>query len=504
MIFSKSSRKRKKKESSNSDLLDFDLFYQLSYMSAISSAGIQRSQIFERAAALPCASAQYFRKVRTLAKNLNYDYAEACRVVGESAKSETVRSLLLRLSGSLSSGESEDTFLAREAKVQADIYTNTYERDLESLKSWTDAYIALIISVVLIVMVATISTMIYPVGTTFVIGLTVLMIGVSGMGCWLLYRIAPHEVKVHGLEITSPEHRLTKKLALWLLPLCAVSCALLFAQGMDMGKILMAAGVIVFPIGLLALSNDGKVDKRDGEIGTFLRALGGIGSAIGTTLTEALSRLDIRSIRSLAPNIKPLQARLSLGLSSTLCWKRFAAETGSEVIRRSVDIFWEAVSIGGEPEEVGSRTSLYATSVSHLRAKRKLTSSTFKWLSLGIHAAAVALLVFIVDIVSSFSDLVSKLEIRNMDQTSAAAFGGVFAFDFSSIHTLQPVVMLVVVILSVVDAVAPQVTEGGHSLKFFYYLGATLFVSGLILVGVPPLVDIIFGNISSVTAMGGS
>jgi len=272
---------------------------------------------------------------------------------------------------------------------------------------------------------------------------------------------------------------------------------------MDMGKILIAAGVIVFPIGLLALSNDGKVDKRDGEIGTFLRALGGIGSAIGTTITEALSRLDIRSIRSLAPNIKPLKARLALGLSSTLCWKRFAAETGSEMIRRSVDIFWEAVSIGGEPEEVGSRTSLYATSVSHLRAKRKLTSGTFKWLSLGIHAAAVALLVFIVDIVSSFSDLVGTLEIKNMDQASTAAFGGVFAFDFSSIHTLQPVVMLVVVVLSVVDAVAPQVTEGGHSLKFFYYLGATLFLSGVIMVGVPPLVDIIFGNISNFTPMGG-
>jgi archaellum biogenesis protein FlaJ (TadC family) len=53
-------------------------------------------------------------------------------------------------------------------------------------------------------------------------------------------------------------------------------------------------------------------------------------------------------------------------------------------------------------------------------------------------------------------------------------------------------------VLSVVDAVAPQVTEGGHGLKFFYYLGLTLFTSGLILLGVPPVVDMVFGNLASI------
>jgi flagellar protein FlaJ len=490
-------QKRKKKDSSKGDLLGFDLFYQLAYMSAISAAGIQRGEIFSRASRLPCASAHYFRKVYNLTENLNYDYPEAFRIVGESAKEDEVQSLLLRLSGSLSSGESEDVFLAREAKVQADIFANEYERDLETLKNWTDAYIALIISVVLIVMIATISTMIYPVGTTFIMGLIMLMVAVSGLGCWVLYRIAPHEVKVHSMMVTSPEQKLARKLFVLLVPLGLVASALLYFQGMEMSKILIAAGVIVFPVGLMSMANDRKVDKKDGEVGTFLRALGGIGSAIGTTLTEALSRLDMRSIRALMPNIKPLKTRLALGLNTGLCWKRFAAETGSEVVRRSIDIFWEATNLGGEPEEVGSRTSIFATSVSYLRAKRKLTSSTFRWLSLGIHTTAVALLIFIIHIVSSFSDLVADLEVRNAEQASSSAFGGVFNFDFAAIHTLEPVVALVVIVLSIVDAIAPQVTEGGHGYKFFYYLGMTLFMSGVVLLGVPPVVDMIFGNIAS-------
>jgi flagellar protein FlaJ len=379
--------------------------------------------------------------------------------------------------------------------VQADVYTNQYERNLESLKSWTDAFIALVISVVLIVIVAIISTMIYPVGSTFIIGLTVLMVGVSSMGCWLLYRIAPHETKTHAMEVTSQEHRLAQKMLVYLLPLGLVASALLFMLKTDTGKILMVLGVILFPIGVLSTANDRKVDRRDGEIGTFLRSLGGIGSAIGTTLTEALGRLDMRSIQALMPNIKTLRTRLGLGLTPRLCWKRFSAETGSEVIRRSVDVFCEATTLGGDPQEVGTRTSLYATSVSHLRAKRKLTSSTFRWLSLGIHAVSITLLVLIVEIVSAFSDMVGKLEFASADKMSSA-LGGVFNFDFNAVNELRPVVMLVVLVLSVVNAIAPQVTEGGNGLKVFYFLAMTLFASGLVLLGVPPMVDIIFGNIT--------
>lgn len=490
--------KRKDSSSDNKDLLGFDLFYQLAYMSAISTAGIQRSQIFQRAAELRCVSASYFQQVHLLAKNLNYDYSEACRLVGESAKEEEVRSLLLRLSGSLSSGESEDDFLAREAKVQVGVYTNKYERDLQSLKSWTDAYIALIIGVTLIVMVATISSMIYPVGTTFIIGVTALMLGISGLGAWLIYRISPHEVKLHSMPQTTREHSLARRLAWILTPLTVVICGGLALQGMDMGKVLVVAGVLLFPIGVISLSNDRKINKKDAEIGTFLRALGGIGSAIGATMTEALRRLDMRSIPALMPHLKTLATRLSLGLNPALCWRRLAAETGSEVIKRSIDMFWEATSMGGEAEKVGSRASLFATTVGYLRARRGLISSTFRWLSLAIHVAAVSLLLFIVEIVSSFARLIQGLTMEQADAPSYDAYGTVFNFDLASIQSLHPMVAIVVVVLSVVNAVAPHVTAGGHALNFFYYLGITLFLSGVAFLAVPPVVELIFGTISAI------
>jgi archaeal flagellar protein FlaJ len=79
------------KEVSNSEL-----FYQLSYMSAVAGAGISRSRIFELGANLPRIPADYFKRVHLLAQKLGYDYAGACTKVGLAIKSDVMISLLLR------------------------------------------------------------------------------------------------------------------------------------------------------------------------------------------------------------------------------------------------------------------------------------------------------------------------------------------------------------------------------------------------------------------------
>ena len=118
-------------------MMSFDMFYQLSYMSTIASAGVPRDQIFEHSARLACASAEYFNRVELARTRLKYDYARACRAVGEDLEEDEVKALLLRFSSSLISGEPEADFLIREAKSRAEDYENEYGRNLETLKMWT-------------------------------------------------------------------------------------------------------------------------------------------------------------------------------------------------------------------------------------------------------------------------------------------------------------------------------------------------------------------------------
>jgi len=477
------------------DFLGFDLFYQLSYMSAIAVAGISWDQIFSSTAELPCTSSRYFKEVEVLSKKLNYDYAEACRRVGESVDQESVKSFLFRLSASLTSGETAADFLLREARIQAEIYGNEYERSLETLKKWTDAYIALIVSAVLIVIVGIVAGTIWKVGLTFILGLVSMTMLVGILGGWLIYRIAPKELKPLPPGESSPEQRLLSKLGKIVLPAAGGVCLLLSLQGMPLGWVLLVASVILLPAGLLGLRDDRRIDKRDEEIGVFLRSLGGIATAIGTTLAEALGRLDLRSLRALAPLAKRLRTRLLSLLDPELCWQRFVCESGSEVVKRSVKMFRDAVGLGGDPEEVGLRSSIFAIKIALLRAKRKLVSSSFTWLSLAIHGATTALLIFIVEIMGAFEDLISSMSAEVTQNSSDIPMQSYFSFNFLDLEFLHRVMVPVILLLTLLHVFTIQAAEGGGKFKALFYLSLTCFISGLNLVVIPRVSQMIFTSI---------
>lgn len=489
---------KRKKERIDPDKMGVDLFAQLTYMSAISDAGVGRSQLFEYASSLPYSCNRYFEQVHFLAKELHYDYARACRTVGQSIKEEEMRGLLLRFSGSLSSGESETGFLHREAQAQAETYGSQYERDVETLKKWTDAYVAMVVASVIVVIVAVISMLMLDFGLPFLMFLIGTMVTVTILGTWLVYRVAPHEVKTHSLSTKSPEQVRARAWLRVLLPACLLSCVALFAIGTSPAWFLIVPSLVILPVGLLMRRDDKKIDRRDRDLPSVVRALGGVTSAVGTTVTDALNKIDQRSMGNLAPDIGRLRALLSAGVSPDLCWHRFVAESGSEMVRRTVQIFWDGIQLGGEPERIGLYSSLFSMKVVLLRAKRSLVASTFSWLVIPLHIALTALLVFILQIMEIFQSTLAN--IQDVDITGVAAipatpFGG-YSPDETSIFVW--LVAIVVLVLTAANAFAPKAAEGGHPLKLLYNLAIMALISGANFLLVPRLVDMIFSNVSVV------
>ena len=496
-------QKQKEKGSSKSasnETDSIDLFSQLTYMSAIATAGLSRKQLFHYSAQLPYASSRYFRKVHLLSEQLNYDYAEACRIVGESVKDEAVGAFLLRLSGSLSSGEFGPDYLVREAEAQGETCGNEYERSLESLRKWTDAYTALIVSAALVVVVAIVSMMIYHVSPVFILGLSLVMIITTISGAWLIYRTAPAEMKVHALSECSTGQRLSQALFKVCVPAATASVLIFPLLGMSLGWTLMGIAAWLLPVGLVSLWDNRKIDQKDGDIAALLRTVGGVATAIGTTITEALGRVDLRSAGSLAPGVQDLHVRLGSKIKPELCWQRFVAETGSEQVNRSVRIFWDGVSLGGDPEQVGHRSSLYAMKIAFLRAKRRLVASSFKWLCIVMHASIVALLVFIVQMVDIFGKALENMQ--PMEDTAGVLSrlpeDGVFSFNSAELQLLHWIVVLVLLVLTAANAFAARSAEGGHFHTFFFYFGLMLAISGGGMVFIPEAADMVF---SSVPAM---
>jgi flagellar protein FlaJ len=483
------------KKKGGNNLMSFDMFYQLSYMSTIAAAGVPRDQIFERSAELQCTSAEYFKRVELTRKRLKHDYARACRAVGEPLEEEEVKGLLLRFSSSLISGEPEAEFLIREANARAEDYENEYTRHLETMKMWTDAYISLILSAVLVVVIGIVSTMIWKIETGLIIGMAFVSVSTTAIGVWLIWVVSPKETMVLKWP-GSREQKLAKKMLKPALGGAILIGVGLMLMGQNLGLALIAIAAMVFPIGFIMSTDDKKIFKRDDEVGTFLRSLGGVCTALGTTVNAALGRLDLDAINVLRSSVKNLHTRLSAGIRSKLSWRRFIDETGSELANRSVGMFYDAIEVGGSAGQAGQQAAAFANRISLLRARRRTVSGPFRYLCITMHIAVVIILVFITEVIVAFGGMVMTAQ-ENMPTVSGAPSLSSFAsFNLSGLELMHNMVMPLVLIYTVANAIVPSLAEGGSKYKILSNLGVMSVISGLSLLILPKLATALFTSVS--------
>lgn len=491
MNSSKSSPKPESKTSFK-PISPFELFYQLTYMSAMAAAGISRAKTFELASQAKSAAAEYFVAVNRLVGEFRYDYAEACRAVGVKAKSENMKSFLLRLSDALRSGEPLAEFLAREAAIQGEDYQGKYERDLESLKQWSNAFSSIVISVALIVIIQVISSMIYSTDVAMMTGLITTGVMMAAFGSFIIWRSAPREVFTVPASKGSAEQKRAMQLFKILTPIAAATGAVLSLIGMDLGPLLILLAFIILPIGSVSMRSDKRTHKKDVEFSTFMRSVGGTASASGTTLKEALNYIDLSSFPTLETDINKLSTMLQARVDPDICWQMFGFGSGSKLISEVTSIFYGAIKIGGDPERVGYLCSLFTSKTTQLRARRRLTIGTFAGLTTVMQAVVAGLMVFVLSIVLNFATLVESL----MPAEEAVAGGrqvnmslGMAQFSPEDLAFLSTITVIMIILMAIISAATIILGDGGYKLKMAFYLALTILISGISMIVVPPLVQ---------------
>ncbi len=457
-------------------------------MSAVAGAGIARSRVFELGANLPRIPADYFKRVHLLAQKLGYDYAAACTKVGLAVKSDTMISLLLRLGNALTAGQPEADFLTEEAGVQGEAYEKEYERDLESLTKWTDAYAAVTVSATLMIVINMTSSLIYDLGDVIITGLVVTSLAIAAVTAWILSRAAPkEEIDLFSPEGTWPQ-RLAGQLAIYTLAAVFIVCPLLMVAGMSLGATLIVAAIILMPMGAISMWAGREIDKKDREFGPFLRSLGSMAVATGTTITEALTRLDLSSFPTLETDLIRLRSRLLAAVEPELCWRKFALQTGSKLIGETVNIFNDAVRLGADADTVAFLAAEFGTKTIMLRAKRKVVASTFSWLTVAMHGTVSALMIIILEIIRNFTAMIETAASALDQQALESASTVVPTFNTPNVGFFQLIAIVMVIMLSVINAYAIIATDGGHKYKGIFFLSILLFLVGISFIVIPPLV----------------
>ena len=125
-----------------------------------------------------------------------------------------------------------------------------------------------------------------------------------------------------------------------------------------------------------------------------------------------------------------------------------------------------------------------------LRAKRKGAAGTFSWLTLVMHGVVAALMVFMLEILKGFIRLMEAAQdFEGMDETTREYALSMMSFNVPPISMLETIAIGLLFLLCLINGYAIIATEGSHTLKLSLYFSMMLFLSGISLVVVPPLLN---------------
>jgi flagellar protein FlaJ len=483
--------------------IDIDILYMVTYMNSIATSNISRDEIFKKVSEREeYACSKYMKEVYLLTKNWNYEYGAACNLVAKKVANKKLKDLLMRLSNAMTSGESEKKFLENEWQTMLLIYKNEYERSLESLKKWTDAYTALLVSLSFISITVLLSLVIYNIGDkyTTIIATIIVVILVSGAGVFILRSESPKEYRTHKMLICSPEQQLIKNMQRILLPIAVFVTGLMVLLGIDLGIIMVLIGLILIPMGLIGIKDDKNIFTRDRDFSEFTKMLGTVIGSMGVTVKEGITKVDRKSIKSLEPLVKRLYVQLFMGIDPRLCWTRFVGNSGSELINKFTHVFIDAIDMGGDATKIGRFVNTTSLEVVLLRMKRNLLSSSFINLLIPMHAAMVGLVIFVIQIMIIFSGIISNLY-STMDMGIGGDMGGegaiIGSLGFNLFQDVPTALftqycIALVIILTIANTLAAKYVDGGDNYKVYYYGSLMCIISGICYIVVPIIVNMIF------------
>ena len=490
MIFSKTTRKNEaQKVSSENSAVSFDLYSNLTYMAALSVGEPARDLIMAKVLQRNFKTGIFFRQVYLLTKRMGFNYSRAFRLVSRKARAPTVKNLLLRFAGAINSGVNEVEFLLEEAKVEAEEYNSTYLRSLETLAKWADAYAALLVSVTLVVVVAMISTMLSQLGNTFLTTLTIAMVFVTAFGVYIIFRTAPSEDIIYQNK-RGPKIRRTARLLFLIGAPAGLAVGVLLSISYGLPALMLTLGFGFLPAGIFAYMDNGRVGRIDKEVAAFVRSLGNVTASLDSTVSVALRKIDRRALGTLDPLIRRLQIRLDRKMDPEKSWDAFRDEAGSALLDTTTRMFVDGVNLGGPPERVGGIASKYAMEVALLRDRRTVSALPFAMLTIPLHFAMSALMVFILEIMITFNTQISGA-IGELQESSGgqgmALLPPLPVFQSQDMGALSLITTVALISITIANSLAPKFAMGGSPLVAALFGSITFIMTGLNMLLIPAI-----------------
>jgi flagellar protein FlaJ len=416
-------------------------------------------------------------KIHSLVVNWNLSLPQAARFVSTTTPSEILGDFLDRMAHAIETGQELEVFLRNEQSVVMKEYATVYETAMYQVEKWKDIYTSVLMSGIFFVIFAIITPILGDLDPALMLqGIFVFFVFMEILLLFVLKMRVPQDQLWHQLDIMTDERR---KIRILLAGSIAITLALLaFIPRMGGIPLGMALAVSITPmaiVGSYARVVEARIKRREDNYAAFIRGMGASAAARGGSLRETLKRMKAHNFGPLSSMVHNLYARLTWRLHDVLAWKRFSAESGSNLAENFNDMFIEGIRAGAKPEVVGDIISNNVVRILNLRKSRYSAASTFRGLLFGLTASMAFVLFTGVGILGVLGELFTGSALQ------AAGEHSPLQVNFSvSVTTIQTALLWLVLFHCLVSSLMLTMVEGGGfaagltPFVLMVWLGATL------------------------------
>jgi len=456
-------------------VVDEDLVYLVTHMYAVATGKPPRKRLFVLDSVLGDYGeySRVLKRIAMLAVEWGYGFARAIRTVLGEVRNEVFRDFLLRLGEVLNMGEDPAKFLEIERRALLSEYSAVYTRAIESARVLLGVYVSAASSSIFLAVTFALMAFLHPIPPEALLASHFGVAGLLAILAYIIHRALPQDKLVHDYGHGNP---LRSRLRIVTLTCTTLSVAVGVACYPILGPYLAIAlsALPLIPAGVYAKRVENIVREIDSFYPIFVRSFGIAYSLVGhppTALRSAL-RSDYGLLTRL---LRKLLARLTLGVSSAIAWRRLVIDTWSEMVRRLTNILYDSIDAGANMARVGTVLSDTAYSLLELKKQRKQVTKTFEYSLYMVHALLAGIVMAVIKLLSIFNMILSKFQAMKVAVKLPLMF---HPLGLSMIEQILPVFM---VLVSIVNAYAVRAAHGGLWQTMLLPLAVFLLSSGLVM-----------------------
>ncbi|MDD1655213.1 MAG: flagellar assembly protein FlaJ, partial [Methanomicrobiales archaeon] len=179
---------------------------------------------------------------------------------------------------------------------------------------------------------------------------------------------------------------------------------------------------------------------------------------------------------------------------------RFIGESGSNYIYKYMNIFRDAVALGGSPDRIGQIVHTSMLEQVLLREKRHMIAMGFVTLLVPMHAAMIAILMFLFSIMLTMSkaivNVMATLGANDAALSSSSTVGGMVSGMNMFVNfpegQMTTYVVIIITLLTISNILAGKIVYGGDRYITYLFTSILTVVSGFIFLVAPIVVNMFF------------